>query len=61
MALIGPRVQAVISSDASSPASPTSGCVLLGNVSIAMLGRCVGSRRIGYLPQDIELFSGAIR
>lgn len=40
---------------------PTSGCVLLGGVSIAMLGRCVGSRRIGYLPQDIELFGGAIK
>jgi ATP-binding cassette subfamily C protein len=40
---------------------PTSGYVLLGGVAISTLCRCAGSRRIGYLPQDIELFGGAIK
>jgi ATP-binding cassette subfamily C protein len=40
---------------------PTTGCALLGGVDIAQLRRCGGGRHIGYLPQDIELFGGAIR
>lgn len=40
---------------------PTSGCALLGGVDISAFRLCGGGRQIGYLPQDIELFGGAIR
>jgi len=40
---------------------PTSGCALLGGVDISALRVCGGTRHIGYLPQDIELFGGAIK
>ncbi|MBB3308576.1 ATP-binding cassette subfamily C protein [Rhizobium sp. BK196] len=39
----------------------TSGCVLLGGVDISALRLCGGTRHVGYLPQDIELFGGAIK
>ncbi|WP_027232457.1 type I secretion system permease/ATPase [Phyllobacterium sp. UNC302MFCol5.2] len=40
---------------------PTNGCALLGGVDISALRLCGGAGHIGYLPQDIELFGGAIR
>jgi len=40
---------------------PTSGSALLGGVDISALRLCGGTRHIGYLPQDIELFGGAIK
>jgi len=40
---------------------PTSGCALLGGVDISALRLCGGTHHIGYLPQDIELFGGAIK
>jgi ATP-binding cassette subfamily C protein len=39
----------------------TSGCALLGGVDISALRLCGGTRHVGYLPQDIELFGGAIK
>lgn len=39
----------------------TSGCTLLGGVDISALRLCAGTRHVGYLPQDIELFGGAIK
>ncbi|ARM10923.1 MULTISPECIES: type I secretion system permease/ATPase [Rhizobium] len=39
----------------------TSGCALLGGVDISALRLCGGARHVGYLPQDIELFGGAIK
>jgi len=39
----------------------TSGCALLGGVDITALRLCGGTRHVGYLPQDIELFGGAIK
>ncbi|OOG71543.1 ABC transporter ATP-binding protein [Sinorhizobium sp. A49] len=39
----------------------TSGCALLGGVDIAALRLCAGIRHVGYLPQDIELFGGAVK
>lgn len=40
---------------------PTSGCALLGGVDISALRLCGGGGQIGYLPQDIELFGGAVK
>lgn len=42
-------------------ARPDEGCVLLDGYAIAELRNSNAARRIGYLPQDIELFGGAIR
>ncbi|WP_184710251.1 type I secretion system permease/ATPase [Rhizobium lusitanum] len=39
----------------------TGGCALLGGVDISALRLCGGGRHVGYLPQDIELFGGAIK
>jgi ATP-binding cassette subfamily C protein len=39
----------------------TSGCALLGGVDISALRLCGGTSHVGYLPQDIELFGGAIK
>lgn len=39
----------------------TSGCALLGGVDISALRLCAGTRHVGYLPQDIELFGGAVK
>jgi ATP-binding cassette subfamily C protein len=39
----------------------TSGCALLGGVDISALALCGGARHFGYLPQDIELFGGAVK
>jgi len=39
----------------------SSGCALLGGVEISALRLCGGARHVGYLPQDIELFGGAIK
>ncbi|TCL64637.1 type I secretion system permease/ATPase [Rhizobium sp. BK251] len=39
----------------------TSGCALLGGVDISALRLCGGVRHVGYLPQDIELFGGAVK
>lgn len=39
----------------------TSGTALLGGVDITALRLCGGARHVGYLPQDIELFGGAIK
>ena len=39
----------------------SSGCALLGGVEISALRLCTGTRHIGYLPQDIELFGGAVK
>ncbi|KAA1180093.1 type I secretion system permease/ATPase [Rhizobium tropici] len=39
----------------------TSGCALLGGVDISALRLCGGTHHVGYLPQDIELFGGAIK
>ncbi|MGO7594253.1 hypothetical protein, partial [Rhizobium leguminosarum] len=33
---------------------------LLGGVDISALRLCVGTRHVGYLPQDIELFGGSM-
>jgi PrtD family type I secretion system ABC transporter len=40
---------------------PTAGKVRLDNAEIAVWHASGGSRHIGYLPQDIELFSGTVR
>lgn len=40
---------------------PTCGCALLGGIDISLLHHCDNARHIGYLPQDIELFGGAIK
>ncbi len=40
---------------------PTCGCALLGGIDISLLRHCDNARHIGYLPQDIELFGGAIK
>ncbi|MBA8840023.1 MULTISPECIES: type I secretion system permease/ATPase [unclassified Ochrobactrum] len=40
---------------------PTCGCAFLGGIDIALLRHCDNARHIGYLPQDIELFGGAIK
>ncbi|MEF0942531.1 type I secretion system permease/ATPase [Rhizobium sp. BR 362] len=40
---------------------PTSGATLLGGVDISALRLCANTRHVGYLPQDIELFGGAIK
>ncbi|AHG44009.1 ABC transporter ATP-binding protein [Rhizobium leguminosarum bv. trifolii CB782] len=39
----------------------TSGYALLGGVDISALRLCGGTCHVGYLPQDIELFGGAIK
>lgn len=39
----------------------TNGCALLGGVDITALRLCGGMRHVGYLPQDIELFGGAVK
>ncbi|RAX38185.1 type I secretion system permease/ATPase [Rhizobium tropici] len=39
----------------------TGGCALLGGVDISALRLCGGTHHVGYLPQDIELFGGAIK
>ncbi|MGO4437462.1 type I secretion system permease/ATPase [Rhizobium sp. RAF56] len=39
----------------------SNGCALLGGVDISALRLCGGARHVGYLPQDIELFGGAIK
>lgn len=39
----------------------TSGCALLGGVDISALPLFGGLRHVGYLPQDIELFGGAVK
>ncbi len=40
---------------------PTAGKVRLDNADIAIWHESGGSRHIGYLPQDIELFAGSVR
>lgn len=40
---------------------PTTGCTLLGGVDISALRLCSNMHHVGYLPQDIELFGGAIK
>lgn len=39
----------------------TCGCALLGGVDISALPLYGGMRLVGYLPQDIELFGGAVK
>jgi ATP-binding cassette, subfamily C, bacterial len=39
----------------------TYGCALLGGVDISALPLYGGIRHVGYLPQDIELFGGAVK
>ncbi|MDL2408009.1 type I secretion system permease/ATPase [Rhizobium calliandrae] len=40
---------------------PTSGCAFLGGVDVQALRLCGNTHHVGYLPQDIELFGGAIK
>jgi ATP-binding cassette subfamily C protein len=42
-------------------AAPSSGCALLDSIDLSTLRSSGGSHHIGYLPQEIELFGGAIR
>jgi len=39
---------------------PTKGAVLLGGVDLTMLSRPAFRRRIGYVPQEVEVFDGTI-
>ena len=40
---------------------PTAGAVLLDGVDISVLRDCGGGRRLGYLPQDIDLFGETVK
>lgn len=40
---------------------PTRGCVLLDNLDVSVLREARGSRHLGYLPQDINLFGDTIK
>lgn len=41
--------------------APQAGCVLLDGLDIQQVSRASISQRVGYLPQDVRLFSGTLR
>jgi ATP-binding cassette subfamily C protein len=63
VALIGPSAsgKSTLGRIMAGVLQPTSGCALLGGVDISALRLSGGTRHVGYLPQDIELFGGAIK
>ncbi len=63
LALIGPSGagKSTLGRIIAGVSRPTSGRALLGGAEISALRRSSGTRLIGYLPQEIELFGGAIK